>query len=62
MKIFVSLQLWLKNGEFKQIMVKSENILENNSRIILDVSIIKMLEKNWGCKLDVLQLGFGNLN
>ena len=56
MKIFVSLQLWLKNGEFKQIMVKSENILENNSRIILDVSIIKMLEKNWGCKLDVLQL------
>lgn len=53
-------------------MVKNENILDNNSRIIyiywpnsriiLDVSIIKMLEENWGCKLDVLQLGFGNLN
>ena len=43
-------------------MVKNENILENNLRIILDVSIIKMLEENWGCKLDVLQLGFGNLN
>ena len=43
-------------------MVKNENILENNLRIILDVSIIKMMEENWGCKLDVLQLGFGNLN
>ena len=43
-------------------MVKNENILEYNLRIILDVSIIKMMEENWGCKLDVLQLGFGNLN